>query len=528
MTIAFSSFFSRFEKMAQSLKTLFGEVGNGQEAIIQDLLDAFDSDNIDLKESVDSLVTQFRSVQTSIAAAGAGLVTLPAKKLMLQIVKDDIGVPLSESESITEFVKQFNVSSTVESNTVSASVSLGSNTGTGTVVASAKDQYGRNCELMFAETMTLSAVSSSSFQVRGEQYVAPMNPYYPKGSGANFSITPIMASDAENFVTNGTISSVETYNANCPLGWIPTDTDATVTITNAATQQAVIAGTPTSGWWALNVINRHGVTYTTAPLTVGASASAVQAAIRLLPGFESVTVATTGTSPNYTYTVTYTGVPSPGTMTAINQFDVGTITIPVPTSPGQSALYYRSIKITGNGSEQTSFHIPVSPSGPFQYVIHTLLKKDTISTGVLEVSLRNGIDGTVITDDSGANCSGTVTLSGLAAGWQHFATIIRTPSVLPAQVYLRFKCTTAINSGGILWVNGLGMHSMQQVYFGGPSISIIEGDVAWVAGDSATVTVANNYSGKLHQWMDRFYGLKALGLQLDTSGSPTYSDGALA
>lgn len=530
MTIAFSDFFTRFGKLAYLLKDLFAEVGTSQNTILQGVLDSFNSDSIDIKKSLDSTIGRFRSAQSSMAAAGAALAMAPAKRMMIEFVKDDIGLYLSEQDSIREFVKQFNAgASTVELSTASASVSLGTNTGTGTVVVSDKDQFGRTCQLMLAESLSVLATSvsgdSATFRVRGEKAASPMSWEYPGGSGANFTMTGSKASDSNNFVPSGVITSTEANNANCPLGWIPTDIDATVSITSAEVQEIQVTGTPTTGWWSITVYDRLGRGYTTAPLAVGATAAQVQSAIRAITGFGSVTVTATGSTPNFTYSVSFVGVPNPGTLTVTNQTDVGTFTIPVPTSPGETSIFYRSLKITGNGSEQTSFHIPVSPASPFQYVIHALLKKTgTVSAGVLEVSLRNGIDGTLLTDDSGNNCSGTVTLSGIGANWYHFTTIVRTPTIMPPQTYLRLKCTTAINTGGFLWLNGLSMIPMQQLYAGGPSIAILDGDTAWAVGDSATVTVANDYAGELHQWMDRFYGLKSLGLQLDTSGSPTYAD----
>lgn len=533
MTIAFSDFFTKFGKLSYLVKKLFAEVGASQQTIVQGVLDSFDSDSIDLKQSLDSTISQFRSAQQTMVTAGANLALIPAKRMMREFVKDDIGIYLSDGESLDEFVRQFNVASSVEASVVSATATPGSNTGTGTFLVSLRDARGKTSQLVLDEDLSVLATevsdSGTVFRVRGALGARPMDWRYPGGSGVNFTMSPSNASSSTNVVPNGTISSVETNNANCPLGWIPTDADATATVTTPESQQIVVTGTPTTGYWMVTVYDRIGRGYTTAPLAVGATAAQVQSAIRSLRGFSQVEVTTSGTTPNFTYTVSFVGVPNPGTLTVVNQTDSGTFTIPVPTSPGETSIFYRSLKITGNGSEQTSFHIPVSPAAPWQYVIHALLKKTgTVTDGVLEVSLRNGIDGTLLTDDSGNNCSGTVTLSGIGSGWYHFSAIVRTPTVMPPQTYLRLKCTTALNTGGFLWINGLSMLPMQQLYAGGPSIAILDGDTAWAVNDSATIAINNDYAGELQQWFDRFYNLKARGLQLNTSGSPTFADSLIS
>ena len=74
-------------------------------------------------------------------------------------------------------------------------------------------------------------------------------------------------------------------------------------------QTVVISGTPTAGTYRLTYDD--GVTTsTTSALAFNASGAAVQAALRLLPGLQKVTVVTTGSTPNFTHTITMTAVPS--------------------------------------------------------------------------------------------------------------------------------------------------------------------------------------------------------------------------
>lgn len=70
-------------------------------------------------------------------------------------------------------------------------------------------------------------------------------------------------------------------------------------------QTITISGTPTSGTYTISFDGK-----TTSALVYNASGAAVQAALRLLRGLQDVTVATTGSTPNFTHTVTMTAAPS--------------------------------------------------------------------------------------------------------------------------------------------------------------------------------------------------------------------------
>lgn len=83
----------------------------------------------------------------------------------------------------------------------------------------------------------------------------------------------------------------------------------TVSVTTTEIQTVVISGTPTGGTYTLS-FNDGLTTYTTSALVFNASGAAVQAALRLLPGLQKVTVVTTGSTPNFTHTVTMTAAPS--------------------------------------------------------------------------------------------------------------------------------------------------------------------------------------------------------------------------
>lgn len=81
------------------------------------------------------------------------------------------------------------------------------------------------------------------------------------------------------------------------------------TTITAGVQTVTVSGTPTGGTYTLSY--NDGIdTSTTTALAYNAGQAAVQAALQALPGLQQVTVVTTGSTPNFTHTVTMTAVPA--------------------------------------------------------------------------------------------------------------------------------------------------------------------------------------------------------------------------
>lgn len=74
----------------------------------------------------------------------------------------------------------------------------------------------------------------------------------------------------------------------------------------AEVQTVAISGTPTGGTYTLTWAGPHG-TVTTAAIAWDAASTVVQAALRLLAGLESVVIVQSGTTPNFTHTITFHG-----------------------------------------------------------------------------------------------------------------------------------------------------------------------------------------------------------------------------
>jgi len=112
----------------------------------------------------------------------------------------------------------------------------------------------------------------------------------------------------------------------------------TVVASATEVQTVIISGTPTAGTYTLTFDGK-----TTSALAFNAGQSAVQAALRAIAGLELVTVVTTGSTPNYTHTITMTGAgasltgSSPPQITATDSTTGGTHAINTATSTAGTA-----------------------------------------------------------------------------------------------------------------------------------------------------------------------------------------------
>lgn len=94
---------------------------------------------------------------------------------------------------------------------------------------------------------------------------------------------------------------------------------STVSADVTEVQTIIMSGTPTGGTYTVSY-NDGVATYTTAGIAFDANQATVQAALRLLPGLSKITVVTTGSSPDYTHTVTMTAAPGALASTSPPQF----------------------------------------------------------------------------------------------------------------------------------------------------------------------------------------------------------------
>ena len=535
MAITFSDFFSRFGKAVDAYDKLLTATGTTLDAEFQQILDAFNSDSADIKLSIDGQISTIKSFQ-SISRSQIQSLLIPAmESLITQYVIDDTGQEQSLSSALDEFIDQMIAGSeSVQDSTISSSVSsVGTAYGDGVLFVSLRDSLGRNQENVFAENIDIdcslvTTANSASFSVQSDISYDSVHHLYPNGSNLNSSISTVSASGG--LIPNSIMDTASTIDANIPSGWQGSAT-TTSSFTTDKQDTIVIAGTPTGGYYYIQVTDSQSRTYTTSALTYDAGQSAVQSAISSLPGFGSVSVVTTGTSPNYTHTVDYSGTPSPGSTLATSNLTGGTPTITISTVVASSPSINgsRSLKITGDGTEQTTYYIPLSLNTATQYGYSLWLYPSTITSGVLEISLVDDFGGSVVNDAQGTANSSSVDLSALTnAAWYNWGGFLRTPETFSNNMYIKLTCSTAIDASGILYVDSFWMSSVAELYPSGPSMFVTSGPTNWDVRDLRRVAVSNNYGGDVNQWLDRVFDLKGNGKKFPTASSPTILDSVIS
>jgi hypothetical protein len=141
------------------------------------------------------------------------------------------------------------------------------------------------------------------------------------------------------------------------------------------------------------------------------------------------------------------------------------------------------------------------------------------SAGTVRVSLQDN-SGTVV---SGTSVSLPYTV-GTTYGWQY--AFFRAPLSLPSTVYAVVEQTTALNSGGIMYLDELVLAEVRQSARGSQGFVILAGSTDWVNNDHLGLTVTNNGEGEFNTEFDRFFAMYENGyvLPANTAGGETILD----
>ncbi len=141
------------------------------------------------------------------------------------------------------------------------------------------------------------------------------------------------------------------------------------------------------------------------------------------------------------------------------------------------------------------------------------------SAGTVRVSLQDN-SGTVV---SGTSVSLPYTV-GTTYGWQY--AFFRAPLSLPSTVYAVVEQTTALNSGGIMYLDELVLAEVRQSARGSQGFVILAGSTDWVNNDHLGLTVTNNAEGIFNTEFDRFFAMYENGyvLPANTAGGETILD----
>ena len=539
MALNFTTFFTKFGHAVYSAKNLLQNTGPDQDTVIQSFVNDFDSESLDVKNTIDGLIPNFRQSQAQARQSVSNVIVTPMRAFMTQEVKEDLGKSVSFNEAITEFLDQLDATgNTVESSTTSSSVTAGGgNVGNGQLFISTKFYDGTDSQLLIDEDLLLTCTivdqdGNRTFTGKGDEAYAKLDGNYPGGTGRSYSITQYRLdnSNVDNLISTSNFSTADIYATSQPSNWIAYDADATGSLTNYVTQNIEITNSPTGGYYNIVLYEKGGTKQLVSEnISYASNGASVQSSLRKLPGYSQVTVTSTGTAPNFTHTITFVGTEY-AYAAVVREFLTGGSGAPYSVvsalvTDGEFRTAGRSLKIDGDGSEQTDYYQKITLEKDTVYFAHALIKETTtITSGTLNLSLVDSPAGTVLQDRQGNNNTGSVTLSSLSAGWNHFGVFFRTNNALPESVYLRLNCATAIDASGTLCVDTVRLLPAAQFYNGGPYYCLFEGDTNFELNDTFTIAVNNNYSGEIQQWFDRIYDVRNFRRQLPHSGSPTYAD----
>ena len=479
-------------------------------------------------------------------AAGA-VATLQryAQSLVVQMVADDATqTDRTLATALRAIITQMKTTSqTLDASAVTVTVTAGgSNASDAVVLHSKRRGDGLTQENALAETLT-AAVSGVGRTAGVAVTSTPkasgaLGQDWPGGSGVSRSLVPVDA-ESGGVVSNGGFEAWTTTNV--PDGWLVTVGVPGTTIFRTVTevQTVAISGTPTSGWYALRFTDASGKTSQTSPIAFDATASDVQAALRLLPGLSSVAVTATGTSPNYTHQITFTGRGGDvAQLTSFSALTGGTPAITHATTTAGTAQVFSggsAMQWTSDGTELTAIQQAVALEPLAAYAVSLWATADAApAAGAVTVDLVDGVSGAVIADAQAVSNSIAFNANGLTTAWQHLKAlqagecVFRTPATLPTTVYLRIRITTAITSGRKVFFDQLALAPMAEIYPGGPMLAALTGSLPLQTGDTWAVAVTNDRAGLLREWCNRNFQMDTLGLLFPTSSTPTIPDSVVS
>lgn len=325
MTISFSGFFTKAGKFFNAGNTANSSATSIKAEIEDALQSVTATDPIEQYEAIDGAAAAVTQVNSALASANSVAVQTPVRQLLVEIADADNPLPArNAATAIGELITQMEAnSSSVDASTPAATPSYGgSNAGDGKAIVSVKRPDGKTNEHILGEDIEFSHNGTNWNYAGEESQRDKMHPEWPKGSGITGVLTSQTAASSGNLL-NGDFETEDSSASDLPSGWIasPATLGTTLVMTPVEVQTVVVSGSPSSGYYILTFTDRDSNVQSTAPLAYNASESAVQTALRALDGLASVTVATAGTTPNFTHTITFTGVPNPGQLTSTVSFE---------------------------------------------------------------------------------------------------------------------------------------------------------------------------------------------------------------
>lgn len=455
--------------------------------------------------------------------------------LLVEYVRDDTDITGQDFDFAIRYLvaDMVSQSATVDDNAVSSTgISAGSGNGDTDVslLYTLLDGDGKSLENAYDELLRFVVSTAGrypQFTVAGDEPASSATAFdWPIGSGVLIGLTASDASVA-NYVPN---PNFEENTDGMPTRWFATVGDSTsVLTTSTPVHQVVIASDPTAGSYLLKFTNPYDdrETYTD-PIPWNATAAQVQAALGVIDDLGSVSVSATGTSPNFTHTITMTDVGrAPSVLVAVNQLDTGTVTPSVITSGDQYAYQGKALYLLGDGAELTEIRTELGILGlnSTYFLAARMAVNATVAAGVIRFQVLDAL-GAVVQDGEGNSATLSVTATTLPSDGTFYSLSMSFRASLTSvqPFYLQVKLTTAVTTAGRIYIDNLNIVDGVQLYSGGPSMVLIGGLDPTTTEDTWTLPITNDYGGQFQTWFGRAFDMASYGLVLPSAGSPTIPD----
>jgi hypothetical protein len=183
----------------------------------------------------------------------------------------------------------------------------------------------------------------------------------------------------------------------------------------------------------------------------------------------------------------------------------------------------KALRFTGMASGKGIYLVLTSlkPSTVYQGCVW-LRKSAGLAAGVLSIDLHNGT--AIIQDAAAVDNAQAVTLSGLTLPFAATTFTFRTPAVMPGTVRFRLHITTSMTAAEHLYIDHLSLKAGTELYAGGPYATIFSGATPFLTNDRFPLTIANDLSGTWQLVFEQLFGMRALGLQLPSTGTTLIDD----
>lgn len=545
--------------MAVNLTNLFTTLGHGffvqktlntarlttVPATVKTYLDSFNSLALPLKKAATPVEGTNRGWQ-SAGGGLAGVIRQANTDYLIEMFQADANLDKKDLQTALQtLIRQMvGTADSVDANEPTATAGSIVGTGDGVLVVSAKRADGKVNENILPETIRITCTGDTnprqaSFTAKGDVAVTDrLSQDWPLGSGCSRGLA---ATDADSsLLSNGSFD--DWTLANIPDDWTPSvgTIGTTLKSTSYEVQTLTVTGSPTAGTYIINWTDPNSKARATTALAYNATAADVQAAMRLFPGLEALTVTATGTTPNWTHTITFVGqAGNVSQITVTNNSTGGTYTPATSTAGSANAFIGKAVEFDSDAAQLTTLNQPVTLKALTQYAFNLWMLADVVpAAGVITVDLVDGIGGTVINDEAGTANSFTITCSALTTSFVAKNTTFRTPKIMPDTIYLRIRISTAVSAGTSIFFDHAALVEMTELYKGGPSAAIFSGKTPMrksstdgqVEADYFILTTANAYAGEIQTWFDRNFSMREKGLLLPSAlaAGETISDGLVA